>query len=251
MRPTLNSYQAKSLRLQSFLAHVNLFWFVPLMIGLMRGIGGYRIAEHDKIRQQMRHHFAANGQRPILFVANHLTLIDSLIIIWALFDLRHPLKSLKGFAWNVPEIANFGGSLPLRLLCYLGKCVYVARSGSLKSRQQTIAKLQFLLARGQSVCIFPEGGRSRSGRVSRDAVTYGVGQLIRMQPETKVFCVYLRGRDQNQYSNFPKRGEVFDLTIEPARLASDELGRRYDRDLSIQLVDHLQDLEERYFAVRQ
>ena len=66
-----------------------------------------------------------------------------------------------------------------------------------------------MLSRGDVGLIFPEGGRSRSGRVDADAATYGVGRVVKALPGCRVLCVYLRGEGQTTYTDAPARGERF------------------------------------------
>ena len=99
-------------------------------------------------------------------------------------------------------------------MCYLGKCVYVERQGNASSKALTINKLSYLLDLGQTVCIFPEGGRSRTGSIDRDGATYGIGQLIDENPDAIVCCLYLRGLQQDTFSNFPQIGDEFHIDLE-------------------------------------
>ena len=52
--------------------------------------------------------------------------------------------------------------------------------------------------------IFPEGTRSRTGRIDTENFSYGAGRLIEHIPECQVLCIYLRGDKQNTYSSIPK-----------------------------------------------
>ena len=49
----------------------------------------------------------------------------------------------------------------------------------------------------RSALIFPEGGRSRSGRVEVENAAYGVGRIVKALPGCRVLCVYLRGDAQD------------------------------------------------------
>ncbi len=40
--------------------------------------------------------------------------------------------------------------------------------------------------------IFPEGGRTRTGRVDTEGFSYGVGRFVKEFPDLKVMCLYLR-----------------------------------------------------------
>lgn len=241
---------SSGLKRQSAIANANLFWFVPVTISFLHYITRYKIRSHRKIRSDFLKEFQQNSERPMIFVANHLTLIDSFLIIWAIFDWKSPRKTLKGFCWNVPEISNFGQNFLLRFFCYLGKCVYVARQGSLSTKRETLKKLAFLLSEKQSICIFPEGGRSRSGRIDLDSTNYGVGELYRQNPDALIYCLYVRGDKQKTYSNFPAKGDNFTFLWEKVSVNSQERGKRFDRDISLQLMQKLIEMESRYFTDR-
>ena len=107
--------------------------------------------------------------------------------------------------------------------------------------------MTWLLARGQSVVIFPEGGRSRVGRVDRESVTYGVGQVLQAVPGTRVLCVFLRGRGQEAYSDYPARGETFVVRLKRIAPSTVSAGMRGARDLAMQIVGQLSEMETQYF----
>ncbi|NRA68410.1 MAG: 1-acyl-sn-glycerol-3-phosphate acyltransferase [Pseudobacteriovorax sp.] len=212
----------------------------------------YRIRNLSETRRLARKLIEEAGDKPIIIVSNHLTLIDSWIITWSLFDIKRFVSQFKVFPWNVPEIRNFGRNIPLRLMCYLGKCVYVERQGRSKSRTLTMNKLKFLLSQGQSLCIFPEGGRSRIGRIDLDATTYGVGSLIRENPECTILATYCRGESQKEYSNFPKHGEEFQIMFEELSIPGFSCeGKRYDKEVSLYIMQKLKEMEEQYFSHRE
>ncbi|MFW7380557.1 MAG: lysophospholipid acyltransferase family protein [Oligoflexus sp.] len=240
-----------SLKIQRTLAYFNMIWFVPLFMLILSWLGRYRCCNLQEIRDAVRKLEQENLQRPILICANHLTMIDSLLIIWFLYDFPTYLKTFRRFPWNVPELQNFGKNPLLRLMCYLGKCIYVERSGSLETKKLTLSKLAYLLDEGESLCIFPEGGRSRTGRINRDGAVYGVGQLIQTHPQIKVWCLYMRGLGQEQYSFFPKRGESFHLSLEMIEPQTTHTGRRADRDLTMQVMDQLVKMEDAFWHDRQ
>lgn len=232
---------------------MNLIWFGPFFIFLLRYVGGYRCTELDEIREKMKDVFRLHPGRPVLICANHLTMIDSMLITWLLFDFRTLLLHFNRFPWNVPELKNFGGNLLLRLMCYLGKCVYVERSGSAEAKRLSWAKVLYLNSLGETICVFPEGGRSRLGRINREEAVYGVGQLIQENPETIVVSVYLRGYHQDRYSFFPKRGDRFYIDFRVWTASSSEVlpGRRGQKTITLSIMDQLALMEEDYFAARQ
>jgi 1-acyl-sn-glycerol-3-phosphate acyltransferase len=206
----------------------------------------YRIPELQRVREEFM--AQAGGQRgPLLICANHLTLIDSLVIQWALASGWRFAWRRDVFAWNLPDKHNLATFWWWRVLGYFGKCIPVIRKGTPEQAKETLDKVTWLLARGQSVVIFPEGGRSRVGRVDRESVTYGVGQVLQAVPETRVLCVFLRGRAQDAYSDYPVRGESFVVRLKRIAPSTVSAGMRGARDVAMQIVGQLSEMETQYF----
>jgi len=166
--------------------------WVPATIALMRFGMRWRIEGMAAARREYRSLWGARDG-PLLVCANHLTMIDSALIAWALGSPGWFLAHYGALPWNVPERRNFGGSLASRLLVYLMKCVPVTRGGDRAEVAGALGRLVHLLGRGEAVLVFPEGGRSRSGRVDVENATYGVGRMIGDLPRCRVLCIYLRG----------------------------------------------------------
>jgi len=223
--------------------------WVPATVALMRFGFGWRIEGMAAVRREYRNLCGA-GDRPLLVCANHLTMIDSALIVWALASPGWFLAHYWALPWNVPERRNFAGSLASRILVYLMKCVPVTRGGDRGEVAGVLSRLVYLLGRGEAVLVFPEGGRSRSGRVDVENATYGVGRLIGDLPECRVLCVYLRGEHQDGVSDLPARGERFHVRLAGLRPTSEQKGMRRARDLSQQVVRTLAQLEQSHFQAR-
>jgi len=207
---------------------------------------GYRIPGLRRVRRE----FAAQmgrGPGPWLICANHLTLVDSLVIQWALAPGWRLFLRRRLFVWNLPDKQNISRTRFLRTLGYLGKCLPVVRQGTPEEARRTLEKVAFLLSRGQTVVVFPEGGRSRVGRVDLERVTYGVGRMLQDVPATRVLCVYARGYGQREYSDYPRRGERFFLRVGQVAPATSASGMRGARDLARQIVARLSEMETEYF----
>ena len=116
--------------------------------------------------------------------------------------------------WNLPERNNFQRNLFLAVLCYLAKCLPVNRGGSREELQRLLDKCRRVLDWRQSLLIFPEGGRSRTGRVNQENFSYGVGRFLDENPNCRVMLVYLRGDGQETYGTMPRFGEHFTMTVE-------------------------------------
>ena len=98
--------------------------------------------------------------------------------------------------------------------------------------------------------MFPEGGRSRSGRVDAEATADGVGRLIKEVEGCRVLCVYLRGDAQRTWSNLPARGDTFTIATRLVEPRTDLRGLRASRDLATQVVRHLVEMERDYLEGR-
>jgi 1-acyl-sn-glycerol-3-phosphate acyltransferase len=223
--------------------------WVPIVALLLRLVG-YRIRRRRALRRQYRG-ICRTRQGPLLICANHLTMIDSALIAWALGSPWWYVTHFSTLPWNLPERRNFGASWPSRILMYVMKCLPITRGGDRAEMARTLQRFTRLLARGDVGLVFPEGGRSRTGRVETEAATYGVGRIIRALPGGQVLCVYLRGERQATFSDLPRCGERFYVEVEVMPPASPAAGLRAERDLARQIVAQLAAMERRYFDGRQ
>ena len=205
----------------------------------------YRIIGLRQVRRAFEAEMAGEPG-PWLICANHLTLIDSLVIQWAMAPGWRLFLRRDRFAWNLPDRVNISRTWWLRVLGYIGKCVPVLRQGPPEEARRTLDKVGFLLSAGQTVVIFPEGGRSRIGRVDLDRVTYGVGRMLQEVPQTRVLCVYARGVGQRTYSDYPAPGERFFIGVARLEPKTSLDGMRGARDLATQIVTKLSEMEAEY-----
>ena len=136
------------------------------------------------------------------------------------------------------------------MMSYFGKCIHVSRSQGSFKKQNLVNKITFFRNTKQVLSIFPEATRSRSGRIEPEQTSYGVGEIMEHLSNIKVLCLYLRGSSQGSYSNFPKRGEKFHATLEEISPQSNLTGRKRQKDLSLQVINHLKGMEDSYFAHR-
>lgn len=211
---------------------------------------GYRIRNLSLIRQKTLK-LIENASGPVLICPNHLTWIDSMLVQWALFSPLDLPFSFRYFAWNLPERANFWSNLPLRLMCYLGKCIPITRGGDRGGQRIVLEKTRHLLEEGELVLVFPEGGRSTGGKLDRSRYAYGVGQIVGSVRDCHVLCVYLRGDRQRQSTLLPERNQAFSVAIELIRPSANKRGFRGSVEIARNIVDVLADLEDRFFAHRQ
>lgn len=228
-------------RLASIIIGPLMFLFIKCM--------HYRIHDLKNVRKTFREHI--EGYRgPWLICPNHLTMIDSLVIAYAIAPLYRYLVDYRMLPWNLPERANFQRNIFLTIFCYLGKCIPISRGGDREVMKHTLEKCIYLLTKGEVVLVFPEGGRSRTGQVDGENFSYGVGRFATTVENCRVMCMYLRGEGQTSYSNFPRFGERFTLTMDTLRPSSQFSGLKGQRDCAHQIVERLKQMEEDYFVLR-
>ena len=231
---------------QTMVGQILIFFLAPAIVGLLK-LAGYRIRDIEGIRRQCRTHFRTYSG-PWLICANHLTMIDSLIITYAMMPLAQIVFRFARVPWNVPEKDNFHRNIVSRILCYALKCIPVNRRGQRDSIRATLNRCIRVLKNNQPVMIFPEGTRSRSGRICMDDFPYGVGRIFCHVPDCHVLCIYIRGDHQQSYSFIPQYREMFTLDIQVVRPVTDRKGLRAHRDIAGQIIGQLAGMEDRYFA---
>ncbi len=224
--------------------------WVPLAALTMRFYFGVRLGDVREARREFRR-LRAERDTPLLVCANHLTLIDSFLIAWALSNPFRYLVDFDAMPWNTPEETNFANTRRNRLLAYLGKCIPIRRGGSREDVARVLGRVSHLLKRGELALVFPEGGRSRTGRVEAGSAAWGVGRIVAATPGCRVLCVYMRGEKQETWSDYPGPGDRLQLKVTSFEPKSDRRGVRRTRDIAQQIVGQLMRLEEEFFHGRQ
>ncbi len=220
--------------------------FVYLAVRLF----GYRVRDLRAIREKCGRYFKEHDG-PWIICANHLTNIDSVILAYAIAPMQRYMFRFRILPWNLPERANFQRNIFSTIMCYLVKCIPVSRGGDREEMKTVLEKCIYLLGRGQALLIFPEGGRSRTGRINPENVSYGVGRFVQNFENCKVMCIYLRGDGQDQYSDIPRLGERFSISVDVLTPKRTELnGLRAQRHYAEMIINHLAHMEEAYFASR-
>ncbi|MCF8024343.1 MAG: 1-acyl-sn-glycerol-3-phosphate acyltransferase [Desulfobacteraceae bacterium] len=238
----------RSLDLQEALGRFAVLFTAPLIFLVIRLVG-YRVRNLVRIRRRvnelMRRH-----KGPWLICANHLTLIDSFILAYVMFPAYRYMIHFRLVPWNMPEYMNFNRNRVVGGFCYLTKCIPVVRGGDRDVVNLSLEKCVRLLYKGENLMIFPEGTRSRTGRINTSDYTYNVGKWFCNIENVRVMCIYLRGDHQTTYGDFPKFGEKFTVMVEQCRPYTNLRGLRAYRACAGQIIEHLADMEKRYFASR-
>ena len=204
---------------------------------------GFRIEGAAALRERFRALRRTDAATPLLVCPNHLTLVDSALVAWALGSPGFFLRDFAALPWNLPERRNFATQWWSRAGVWLLKCLPIERGGRRDRLSETLANAAALLAAGDVLLVFPEGRRSRTGRVEADAGTWGVGRLVAAVPGCRVLCVYLRGDHQDAMGRVPPRGERFRVSSALIEPKSDASGVRRSLELSRQILAELAQLE--------
>ncbi len=191
--------------------------------------------------------FRSSSDAPLLICGNHLTMIDSALIAYTLGSPLWYVLHFSSLPWNAPDQSNFAATRWQRFLTYVYKCLPIQRGGSREQVAGILVRFVHLLGRGEVGLIFPEGGRSRSGRVQLADAAYGVGRIVKNLPGCRVLCVYLRGDAQAAYSALPHRGDTIRSRIAWLEPKSDQRGLRGSLDVSRQILTRLAELEREHF----
>jgi 1-acyl-sn-glycerol-3-phosphate acyltransferase len=210
---------------------------------------GYHIEEIEQIRGQYQR-IRRETRGPLLVCANHLTMIDSAIIAWALGSPAWYLRNFSAIPWNLPERRNFAYSPLSEALAYVMKCLPITRGAARAEVADVLERFVHLLSRGEVGLLFPEGGRSRSGRVEIESAAPGVGRVVAALPGCNVLCVYLRGAHQREYGRVPVRGERFRVRVATMAPRTPYGGLRGSRDIARQIVAKLAVMEGEFFNDR-
>jgi 1-acyl-sn-glycerol-3-phosphate acyltransferase/phosphopantetheinyl transferase (holo-ACP synthase) len=192
---------------------------------------------------------------PIIWAANHLTLIDSFLVYWAIFPLSRVFED-KRIPWSTPEYTNYyklGGpwkSALIRAFLYLCRCIPFLRGGedaaSEAWRQKAFDKCVWILREGGAVFVYPEAGRSRAGWLEPRRPKDFLGQMALAAPQAKFLCVYMRSESQMATTVRPPQGDRFRLVC---NLIDGVLpGEQNPREISQRLFNTLAEMQNQWWA---
>ncbi len=238
-----------ALTLQREVGRLSAVVWITSIVFAMRYLMRYRVKDAVELRRRFRAMMREND-RPVLICANHLTMADSAVVAWALGGSWWYLFNYSRMPWNLPEYTNYASLWPSRFGAWITKCIPIRRGGNRKDVSGVIQRIQHLLARGETALIFPEAGRSRTGRVEFDSIAHGVGRIMNSVRDCQALCVYMRGDRQTTWSTVPARGDSFYVDFELFRPESEHSGLRRSKDLAEQIVARLSVMEQQYFASR-
>lgn len=246
MGSVLSTEEVLSLRVQAILG-----WAAFTVVGpgawlYMRVLRANRIEGLKEARRVYREALADG--RPVVVCADHLTMADSIYLHHAFASVPDYLVRFRRFSWNVPAIENFKRDPFLRTVTYLGKTIPIDCSGDPTHLKKVLDKIKHVVSHGDVCTLFPEGGRSRTGRVEPSKVTYGIGNILKDLDRPRVICAYLRGARQTTWSRLPARGDTLHLYVEVIEPKTEATGLRASRNLARQVIDKLKAMEDVHFA---
>ena len=215
-------------------------WFLTVRLGL--------VLDDPSEARRLYRELDRGRDTPLLLCANHLTLIDSALIGWMLGSPASYIPRFHALPWNVPEMSNFAATWSQRVMSYVYKCIPIERGGNRSAVARTLARFTEALRQGDVGLIFPEAGRSRSGRVEVERAAYGVGRIVRALPDCRVLCIYLRGDRQATYSDLPAKGDHLRARLRVVEPKTDHRGLRASLDIARQITQVLADLEVEHLA---
>ncbi len=239
-------YTVERLKFQRIINFLVLMPFCGGIILIFKYIMRYKINEMNSIRKQFKE--MTKNDNPIIICSNHLTFIDSCLIIWALAPLIWYQFNFNYFSWNLPAGDFFGKKKRYRLIALLCKCIFIHRDASPNHHNEILDICKKLLIRGEIVTIFPEGKRSRTGNFDPNQLTYGVGKIIQCVPKCRVLCVYIRGDKQESYSNYPIKGSSFYMKMETITPQTALTGKEGCSEIVNQIAQTIKKQEELYFS---
>ena len=205
-------WQIEKVRLQANICRTLLLPFGGILILLMKYFRGYSIENMKEIRRQFREIWEEKERtrKPLIICANHLTFIDSALIIWALASNWFYLFNYQSFTWNLPAGDFFKKKLRYHLTLYLTKCIFLDRKGSPAHKNAVLNLCRYLLTKGNVVLIFPEGQRSRTGIFDHERLRFGVGKIITSLRKCAEFCASICAAiSRESFSNYPPINSQF------------------------------------------
>jgi 1-acyl-sn-glycerol-3-phosphate acyltransferase len=143
-----------------------IFWFIP-----------YKVFGKENIPEE---------GIPTLFTSNHLSHLDSVFTAVAAFPVKRAIR--------FSGAADFMKKIIFRWTKY--ELAFPVERGP-EERIKFIRTVLTLLKNNEAVGIYPEGGRSKTGKFQRKKIKYGAGWIAKLAgPETQIIPVFVYGTDK-------------------------------------------------------
>mgnify|MGYP003702189015 CR=1 FL=1 len=157
--PRLSRRTRLALWVQREVGRVTSVFWIPAGAFALRYVMGYRIKNATRLRKKFRR-LMAESDEPILICANHLTMVDSMLVAWALGGTWWYFFNFRRMPWNLPEYRNFASLWFGRAAVWVTKCIPIRRGGHREHVSGVLKRVKYLLARGETALILgPRDGR--------------------------------------------------------------------------------------------
>ncbi len=162
------------------------------------------------------------GKRPVIIISNHQSLYDIPAVVWGFRKYYPKFISKIELSKNLPSI-----SINLKH----GKSALIDRENGTQAVKEIFKLGRLIQENNYAACIFPEGTRSKTGRV-KEFMTAGINTLLRAAPSAVVVPFVINGHSQLMEKGlFPlKFGQKISYTVldpvEPKELSIDEIVNR-------------------------
>jgi len=234
-----------SVRVQNVMGqlfYIPLMWWVPLGFFLI----GLRVKELKKLRAYYKE-ITDEKYPPLVICPNHLTYVDSIILIttfanhfWYPFHFRRHMWNLAAKEYAKNPIFLF--------VCYFSKVLFISRENEKNNDYPTLKTAIKLLRCGHIVLVFPEGRRSKTGRFDDSKLAYGVGKIISEIGECRVLCTYLRCPELGEKARgLPALGSKYTILTELVHYNKKSWGSHPAAGITRDVADRIKKLETKYF----
>lgn len=160
---------------------VVIFGMVPIFLLIMKVLN--RTEVHGK-------RYLQRAESPFLFVSNHVSMLDDGFVGTVVF-LPRALWNWRFIPYHTPEKKNFFRGPFFSFLMWASKCVPFTRGKGVF--QPGMERVIRLIKGKNTVHIYPEGTRTRTGEIGRGKI--GVGRLVR-ETGTRVIPCYHTGLEK-------------------------------------------------------
>jgi len=245
------AWQIEKTRFQANLCRILLLPVAGSLVAVMKYVRGYRIENMAAIRREFKEIWQEKERDgwPLVICSNHLTFIDSALVIWALASNFWYLFNYRAFTWNVPAGDFFKKKLRYHAILFLTKCIFIDRKGSPAHKNAVLNLCRYLLAKGNIVLIFPEGQRSRDGRFDVSRLRFGTGKILTSLENARVLCVYIRSPLQKEFSNYPPKGSRFSLNMKLIQPSVDGPSKKQASITAVKEIGAvIEQMESEFFA---
>ncbi|TKJ41718.1 hypothetical protein CEE37_03890 [candidate division LCP-89 bacterium B3_LCP] len=135
-------------------------------------------------------HIIQRARPPFIFCSNHVSMLDDTFVDPVVFAPR-AYWDFRFIAYHTPEKKNFFKGPFFSFIMYASRCVPITRGKGVF--QPGMERLIRVLKSGKIVHIYPEGTRTRSGKLGKAKI--GVGRLVRETGAPVIPC-YHQGLDK-------------------------------------------------------